>query len=233
MICCSLLPQMTSPLPQAEIEVSTITRVVDAAAKPLGTYTYANLESGSQEEQDYAANGNRLHNDNKPYQGYKKEKPEHRLMILLKAQGKANKEIAELTGYTPQTVSEVLRQPWARQRLLDEINIAGRDQIYELLRGEVANSLMKVVEIRDTATADEKAVALAASNSIIDRFLGKPTQRVESFEGGKRNTDQLDPAKIDAELARVEGEVARLTGSTTSAPPPVSEAPIGTQTQSL
>ncbi len=218
-------------LPQTEITLD-VPQVTGEAAKPSpsAAYKFGNSSlSGSQVEQDYRESSEKLFNDTQPGWAVKKEQPLHRIVILLKAQGKSNREIAEIVGYTAAWVGQVLVQPWARLKLLDVINEAGKDPVYELLRGEVTNSVFKIIEVRDTA--DEKNVQLAAANSLLDRFLGKPTQRVESFDGGARNSDHLDPAKLDEELARVRGDVARLTGSTTTQPAPVSEAPKGTETE--
>src|SRR5262245_42118388 len=55
--------------------------------------------SASQIEQDYEANPNRLFNDRPPNLRILHEKPEHRVLVFLKAQGLSNTEIAQRTGY--------------------------------------------------------------------------------------------------------------------------------------
>jgi hypothetical protein len=196
--------------------------LVPSAPAPTGKKTLPNNAyetsplSGSSMEQDYLSSSSALFNPSTPTFAIIHEKPEHRIAILLKAQGKDNRTIARVTGYTESWLSQLFRQPWARQRLINEIEEAGKDGVYELLRGEVTNSIHAIIEVRDTAGSDEKAVKLAASQALLDRFLGKPTQRVESFEGGKRNTDQLDPSKLDEELKQAETELARLTGTPTT-----------------
>jgi hypothetical protein len=182
---------------------------------PVNTQIYANSPmSGSSAEQDYRDSGDALFGDKLPNAAIHREQPQHRIVIMLKAQGKSNREIAQLTGHAEQWISQILRQPWARTRLLAEINEAGRDGVYELLRGEVTNSIFKVIEVRDSEVS-EPNVKLAAANSLLDRFLGKPTQRVESINQ-HTHAAATDPAKLDEELRQAEAEVARLTGVTSS-----------------
>src|ERR1035438_3683488 len=41
------------------------------------------------------------------------EKPQHRLLLLLKMSGRTNTEIAKESGYTGPWLSQLFRQPWA------------------------------------------------------------------------------------------------------------------------
>ena len=78
----------------------------------------------------------------------------------------------------------------------------GSKDIMELLRAEQINSLCTIIEIRDDPKASKNTRALCAKD-ILDRTLGKPTQRVEvSSEAAS-----LDPV---AEVERLEAEVNRL-----------------------
>jgi hypothetical protein len=205
---------MNSLPPEIDLAVSEAPKPTGPRGGAFNPRAYANTPlCGSSIEQDYKENPDALHGDKEPNTGILREQPVHRIMVLLKAQGKSNREIAEFVGRTENNVSQILRQPWARERLLLEINGAGRDAVQELLRGEVTNSIFKIIEVRDGVTT-EPHVQLAASNSLLDRFLGKPTQRVESMNTNLNAT--VSPEKLDEELARTEAEIARLTGSTTS-----------------
>lgn len=132
-------------------------------------------EKAGGEEVGGASDGDSLHNDRAPYYELKSEKPEHRTIILLKAQGITNKEIASITGYTPVAVSNILRQPWARKQLVQEINSAGRSEVIQLFKGaavEVAEMMIDVVNNDEARTADK----LTAGSMILDRLFGKASQ---------------------------------------------------------
>ncbi len=136
------------------------------------------------------------------------EKPEHRIILLLKAQGLSNREIAQRCGYGEAWVSQVLRQPWARERILLELQKANSDQIAALLRGELANSIFTLIEMRDTAP--KASDRITAANSILNRFLGTPTQRVET------QVTHLKPGQtvedLDRTITELEAEEKRLLG---------------------
>ena len=107
------------------------------------------------------------------------EKPEHRIMCYLKAQGKSNNEIAELVHRTPPWVSQVLRQPWARDRILTIIKESGKDAVDVLLQSTTVDSVVRLIEERDNPKA-KPAERINAANALLDRALGKAVQRVES-----------------------------------------------------
>lgn len=151
-----------------------------------------------------------LFNDQQPLYTIKHERPEHRIIVFLKAQGLSNKEIAERTGFTTMMVGYTLKQPWARERLLREIEQTGRDGVHELLKGSVEDSVLTLIEVQN----DEKAKhsdRLAAANSILDRFFGKPTQRVESKNVNIRATAE-EVSELEKQLAEVDRELQRVTG---------------------
>lgn len=127
---------------------------------------------------------------------YKFEKPEHRIIAYLKAQGLNNKEIAERTGLCYATICNVVRLPWVREIVLLEIQKNGRDAVQALLREETIPSLLTLVEIRDNDKAAARDRASAADR-ILDRALGKASQPITVTE--KVDLDSLS----DAELASI------------------------------
>ena len=165
--------------------------------------------SGSIVEQDYARDPDRLFGDvNNPNLVILKEKPEHRLIVYLKAQGLSNNDIAERTGYTYPWVSQITRQPWFKQRLIDELKVSGRDLIHETLRVEAPECIATLVDLRDNS--ESPAVRLGASKDLLDRYLGKATQRVESTS--TTHVTHEDVTGIDKELLEVNRELKRLSG---------------------
>lgn len=129
------------------------------------------------------------------------EKPEHRQILWMKARGHSNRECAQATGYTDAWISQLTRQPWFRSLLLKEMNDAGRDEVETLLEGAAADSVLKLIELRDKAPP---TVARQSAVDLLDRFLGKPTQRVETQV--TTTADAATVEELDAEIARLSRE---------------------------
>jgi len=166
---------------------------------------------------EYTEDPNRLFNDSVPLVDLQREKPEHRLVVELKARGMTHREIAALTGYTTVAISYIVRQPWARKRILELIqtSVKAADPCLELLKQEAANNLQTLIDIRDGAFDAEPSTRAAAANALLDRLWGKPTQKVEQ----KISRVSLDSvADLEREEARLAAEEARLLGRLPGAP---------------
>jgi len=164
---------------------------------------------GSSVEEDSASNPNALFNSREPNFGIMHEKPEHRLIILLKAQGHSNVEIARLTGYTNVWIGQVLRQPWAKENLLRELSKGGQEEVQALLKGEAVDSVFTLISLRDTS--DEDGVRLRAAQDLLDRHLGKATQHIEARSTVQHVSTEI--GTLDKQLARLEAEERQLLGS--------------------
>lgn len=204
--------------PVAEIDLDGFSAANPAGAPPAPSESSVNRQlyensslSGSSCEADAESNPARFFNARPPNLAILHEKAEHRIIIMLKAQGKSNREIARVVGNTEAWISQVLRQPWARERLVEEITLAGRDSVNEILRGEVENTIFKLIEVRDTAT--KQSDAIAASKEILDRFLGKPTQHIKTEQVKGRAADMEG---VERELQELDREIGRLTGGAAS-----------------
>jgi hypothetical protein len=165
--------------------------------------------SGSSVEEEYLEDLDRFFNDKPPNLAIIHEKPEHRQMIYLKAQGYSNREIARVAGYTEAWVSQILRQPWARDRLKEELKHAGRDGVEAILEAAVEDSVWKVIELRDKAGKEE--TQLSAAKDLLDRYLGRPTQRVESLNRNLSVNLTGDLDEVNEQLKALEEEEKRLT----------------------
>jgi hypothetical protein len=135
---------------------------------------------GQRVAQEFEGSPDALYNDRAPHYLIKHQKPEHRNMILLKAQGCSNKEIAEVMGVTSVCVANVLRQPWARQQILHEINSLGRNEVTQIFKGAAADVAQMLV---DTVNSESEKVAtrdkLSAGSLILDRLFGKAAQPID------------------------------------------------------
>lgn len=182
----------------------------EAPAEPVNKQLYANspLRHLAVELLGPEPEGSGLFNDRDPNLAILHEKPEHRLIVWLKAEGKSNREVAHLTGYTEAWISQVLRQPWARRYLVEQLNKAGRDELQTILAGAAADSLHTLIELRDSA--EQESVRKAAADSLLDRFMGKPTQRVETQQSVTVTAQSIE--EVDKELERLDAEEKRLVG---------------------
>jgi hypothetical protein len=143
---------------------------------------------------------NALVGDHDPQLFYKTEKPVHRTMVNMAGVGYTTREIAEFTGYDIKTVSNVLRQPWARERLITEAKKTVQDEMKEFLESEVLPSLHTLKEVRDDVEA-RRSDRITASNSLLDRFLGKPVQPIsENQKPPSELSDEELRKQVEAEL---------------------------------
>jgi hypothetical protein len=129
------------------------------------------------------------------------EKPVHRTIINLAAAGYMNVEIAKIVGYSATMVANTLKQPWAREYLINEAKKTVQDEIKAVLESEALPSIRKLVTVRDSEKARPSDV-IQASNSLLDRFLGKPTQPITTeAKPVETQSDEELRQQIQRELA--------------------------------
>jgi len=150
-----------------------------------------------------------LFGDTPCYQGLRKERPEHRQILWLRLNGHNVKETAGITGYTPQHISTICKQPWFREAFVKLSTQMGRDSVESFLQGEIIPTLERLTHLRDHAESD--AVKKAACDSILDRIRGKPVARVETKHSGSIDTTVYDGERLRDELQR-NAEILRSRG---------------------
>jgi hypothetical protein len=154
-----------------------------------------------------------LQGDFDPVRFISQEKPVHRTMVNMCAAGYTNKEISDFTGYCVVTVATVLKQPWARQYLIKEAKKTVQDEIKEILEREAPGSLKVLVAVRDN-TSSRDSDRLTAANSLLDRFLGKPTQPISHEQKPPSEmTDEELRKQVEAELASQKQEDGTTSGA--------------------
>lgn len=167
--------------------------------------TYAERENVAVEAGEGFRDVDALFGQSQAYVTYKKERPEHRLMLWHRLQGRTVKETALLTGYTPQTVSNVCRQPWFQDAFVRMSTEMGKDTVEQYLRGEVLPAMQRTVEL--ATGAESEAVRLAANREILDRFLGKATVKVEQKVSGSIENVVYDAAQLMSEAKQLEEQL--------------------------
>ncbi len=184
----------------------------DEVVKPFNRQVFANsvlhddpvVEAERNDPDRLFSSGDGKYLKNEPNLAILDEKPEHRLIVYLKAQGHSNKEIADRTGYTQPWISQLTRQPWFRLRLVQELKEAGQDAIDAVLKSSALDSVFTLIDLRDDNAAP-KAVRAACANSILDRFRGKPVQTVQHEEKRLPKTSEI--SAIDHELAELDSQL--------------------------
>ena len=140
-----------------------------------------------------------LFNARQPLYTLKSEKPEHRAIILMKAAAMSNKEIANAIGWTAQAVMYVVKQPWAQEQILKEIESAGREPVMQLLHTAAFESAERLIEIARNAEGEE--CRRKANNDILNRVLGMPNQKIETSTAA--DASKLTEKEIDERLAKL------------------------------
>lgn len=140
--------------------------------------------------------------------------PAQRMVVFLKAQCHSDDSIAEKTGYTVAQVQEILAQPWAQKRLIDEIQKNGEDSVTVLVAGSAVDA---VITIRNLMV-DEKAppaIRLSCAKELLDRFQGKTPI---GDNRGRNQKDRNVPDNLndlDKEIARLEEQISGTIGRRT------------------
>lgn len=134
-----------------------------------------------------------LFNDVDVNRVFSREKPVHRVIAELAAAGLTHREIASQVGRSENNVSEVLRQPYARRRIIESARKNVTDELKSFLESEVLPTIREVAEMgRDPNISP--AVRLQCKQEVMNRFLGRPTQPITTGENDpkKLSNDELE-----------------------------------------
>lgn len=168
------------------------TQMPNPALHPVGTDPYSGVDA--------------LFGQSVAYVSYKKEKPQHRMILWARLNGHNCKETAALVGYTPQTVSNVCGQPWFQEAFARLSTELGKDQFQTFLQGEVLPAIQRTAELANSA--ESEAVRLAANKEILDRFMGKATVKVEAKTSGSLDVIVHDVAALEKENSDLQRQLA-------------------------
>jgi hypothetical protein len=211
-------------LDPSKFETPSGIEYITASVKPQARTMVGNKQMFDQNElrnapvsREMYEEGKGLYNDKPPNFAIESERPEHRMLVYLKAQGLTNQECADRLDYSYNWVCQIVRQPWFRTKFIEETELAGRDAVDTFLKAEVMPSLETLVAIRDSEGA-KAATRITAANSLLDRFLGKPTVRVETESTAKG----LDDARATCEDLERQVQALRAQNGLAESSPPLS-----------
>ena len=134
------------------------------------------------------------------------QKPVHTTMAYLLAAGRTRMEIAGVLNLSLASISQIVRQPWFQKQLKEITEANGKDMVKSFLEGEVLPSLEVLRTIRDDSS-QKGPTRVMASNSILDRFLGKPMVHVESKTNLNIHTAAESVEQVERELRSVNEEL--------------------------
>lgn len=137
--------------------------------------------------------------DSDPDKFFVREKPVHRQMAEMARMGYTTVEIAACVGQSKGNVSRSLRQPFARRHMIEETKKDIAEEMRAFLDAEVMPTLRVIKDIRDNPNTKPEA-ALTASNMLLDRRFGRPTQPIEERE---KPVDAMSPAEIEAKALKI------------------------------
>ena len=133
-----------------------------------------------------------------PERAILKESPSHRAMIILRTTGHSIKEIADALGYSEIHVGNVLRQPWARKRILEAQN----DSLANEVRKTVERAGRKALTLLEESLDDVELPANVRSQTaqyLVNRLLGKPSASLVVDD--RRDPNSLTTEELAALLA--------------------------------
>lgn len=142
----------------------------------------------------------RLHNEKAPNIKIKHEKFAHRQLAYLIGSGRTQSECAIELGYTDAWVSQICRQPWFQDLVLEEITRTGRSVVDELIKNAAPGSVLTLLELRDSAQSE--TVRSSCAKELLNRYLGNTTVVV-------RHEEQTSGNAVE-EVERLEREANRL-----------------------
>lgn len=154
------------------------------------------------------------------------EKPVHRLMQEMHMEGYSIREIASATKYCEEQVSTILRQPWARKRMIEQAKKGVKETLSAVLE-ELALPTLKEIVALGNKQETPAATQLACKQEVLNRFLGRPTQPiVQEQKDPKSLTNEELQAEVAKVLAAQPAEGLTFNDSEAVQEPQAAEAPI-------
>lgn len=154
----------------------------------------------------------------------KREKPEHRLMIMFFAQGMSVKDVFIQFGgewsdekgncgpihgtgkYSYAHISQVRKQPWAQESIARIM----RETIQDPMAARFAELGSRAVDVLEEVMTSEKTapnVRANAANSILDRHLGRAVQKIETKSDTTVRSLTMEASELQKELEEIEAQI--------------------------
>lgn len=135
--------------------------------------------------------------ESKPYSptiSHKREQPYHRLICTLLAQGLTPGEVAEQTGFTRATISNVKAQPWAKTFIAELQQKCGEQHVKNVLLGAAADAAKTLVQFMSGEIECRPTDRKDAAKTILDRCFGTAPQHIkhEKVDASELSIEELE-----------------------------------------
>lgn len=134
------------------------------------------------------------------------EQPIVMLAAFMAAAGRTRTEICAAVGRSPTWLQNIRQQPAFKKRVEDMCREAGKDMVKATLEGMVLPSIETLNDICQNPN-ERSSARVAAANSILDRFLGKPVVTVESSTKLNISTAASTADSVKHELEQIDAEL--------------------------
>jgi len=130
----------------------------------------------------------------------------HKVAAFVFATGVSAREVAKRLDRSEPAVQNLTRQKWFQEQVTQIIaELGGGKDIMPLIQGEQMNSLGTLVEMRDNPRVPA-AARISCARDILDRGLGKPTQRIEMSHEVHSEDPVAEVEKLEQENNRLRNE---------------------------
>lgn len=136
------------------------------------------------------------------------EQPWHRMAGHWFATGDTVKGVASKMGKSLPAVHNLLRQKWFQKFVSKLMAEAGAKDISKLFHAEQFNNYSVITEMRDNPNTPA-VLRLKAAIELLDRSLGKATQRVELAKETVSDNPVEEYARLEKENVRLRKELNR------------------------
>lgn len=175
-----------------------LSEYVEAASPAAGAVQEMNRTAAAERGQGQAGEPRPLYNGREPAYVLQSERPVHRAIIFLAAQGLSYVEIAQQLGITPVCVQYVVKQDWAQEEILKQIHDNGGEAVAVVLQQQALPSVMKLIELRESEKVAAE-VQRKAANDLLDRIFGRPNQPVTHRS---EDLQEMSDAELQAIVAK-------------------------------
>jgi len=153
-------------------------------------------------------------------------KSQHRNIIQMNFSGFKNREIAEKTGLSPTTITQVLSSPLGKA-YLNGLNDRAQENTIDVrkklisLNNDALGTLERILNPKQKAPFN---VQLTAAKDVLDRNGYKPSDKFEVDVFSHKTDDEIEAEIRAMEAAIARNQIAQDNNSLTEALPPSSDS---------
>lgn len=140
------------------------------------------------------------------------ERPEHRILLYLRAKSYSVTQCARAMGKSEAWVRNTQRQPFFKQRLTELLHDSGLDQVTSFLQLNGMDALQTLADLMNNS--EDERVILAAASRLADKIVPDKLD-VQRFQ-------ELPPAQLREQIKLVSEQIRLIEGQgSDSEPKPV------------